>query len=134
MLIEWDDKYCVGIDELDEQHKMLISLVNELGEAMRVGQGRDILSGIFDELIADTISHFEAEEKRFMQCRYPGRLAHALEHENLKMQVMKFRQSFNNGSEAISVPVMNFFKSWLTNHIMESDKQYAVFFNSQGNQ
>ncbi len=127
MLIKWDEKYCVGIDEFDEQHKKLISLINELAEAMRVGKGREVLAGILDELIDYADTHFKAEEDRFMQCKYPGRLAHALEHENLKMQVMKFRQSFDNGSEAISVPVIYFLKSWLTEHIMESDKQYAPF-------
>ena len=132
MLIKWDDKYCVGVEEFDEQHKRLISLINELYDAMRVGKGKEVLSGIFDELIEYTNTHFKAEEKRFAECNYPGEFGHVVEHEKLTMEVMKFRQDCAIGREALSIHVMNFLKTWLTEHIMERDQKYAPFLTAKG--
>ncbi len=132
MLIKWDDKYCVGVDEFDEQHKRLISLINELYDAMRVGTGREVLSGIFDELIEYTNTHFKAEEKLFAECRYPDELRHVIEHEKLTMEVMKFKQDCDIGRAALSIHVMYFLKSWLTDHIMDRDKKYAPFLIAKG--
>ena len=41
MAIAWNDSMSTSVDEIDEQHKELISMVNALSEAMRSGKGKD---------------------------------------------------------------------------------------------
>ena len=76
-LIKWNSFYSVHIDELDEQHKELIHLINEMYDAMKNGKGTDALGSILSELVEYTKYHFDAEEKLFLQYGYPEREAHA---------------------------------------------------------
>ncbi len=40
-LLEWNDKLVIGISRIDNQHKELIRIVNELHEAMKSGKGNE---------------------------------------------------------------------------------------------
>ena len=62
-LITWNDSFSVQIGEIDRQHQQLVKMVNELNEAMRQGQGKDILFSTLSGLIAYTTTHFGTEEK-----------------------------------------------------------------------
>ena len=42
-LLTWQDKYSVGIAQIDDQHKQLIIMINELNDAMLAGKGKDVL-------------------------------------------------------------------------------------------
>ena len=61
-LFVWNDSYSVKVAELDNQHKKLIGLINQLYDAMKEGKGKDVLEVIFTELIEYTKNHFSAEE------------------------------------------------------------------------
>ncbi|NIR92601.1 MAG: hemerythrin, partial [Gammaproteobacteria bacterium] len=41
-MINWDDTYSVDIQEIDEQHKCLIQIMNELYVAMASKSNRDL--------------------------------------------------------------------------------------------
>ena len=40
-LIAWDDSLSVGIDEIDEQHKVLVRLLNDLDRAIKEHHGNE---------------------------------------------------------------------------------------------
>ena len=40
---EWNDRLSVGVKSIDDQHKELVRMVNQLAEAMAKGQGKDVL-------------------------------------------------------------------------------------------
>ena len=46
--IEWSDKLVTGVKECDEQHKKLVSLINEFYDAMKQGKGKDVLDKMLD--------------------------------------------------------------------------------------
>ncbi len=41
-LIDWDKSLSVNVEEIDQQHKKLIAMINELNEAMRNGKGKEV--------------------------------------------------------------------------------------------
>jgi len=55
----WNEKYSVGIAEIDAQHRHLVKMVNDLYEAMYAGQGREALGKILSGLIRYTQTHFQ---------------------------------------------------------------------------
>ena len=131
-LLEWKDEFSVGVTEFDGQHKVLIDLINKLHDAMRAGVGRQALSDILSELVDYTKTHFENEEKLFLQYSYPESPAHRREHDALTKQVLEFQKEYQAGRTSISIDVMDFLKDWLLNHIAISDKKYTQFFNEKG--
>jgi len=131
-LIQWNDTLSVKIIEIDREHQKLVKMINDLEDAMRAGQGKDILKKIVDGLIQYTASHFSTEEKYFDQFAYPDSPAHKSEHQKFLQEVSRFRNDFQNGKLGLSIQVMNFLSDWLKKHILGTDQKYSPFFLQNG--
>ena len=125
-LIYWNDKLSVGVEEFDNQHKRLILLVNTLHEAMTVGKGKEVIGKVLGDLISYTATHFAAEERFMQQHSYQGFAAHKAEHDQLVKKAKALQRDFQEGKLTVAIALSTFLKEWLTHHIMESDKKYAV--------
>lgn len=131
VIFPWRDAYSVGIPEIDDQHKGLVRLINKLQEAMMEGHGKSVLSGILDDLIRYTQSHFAFEEGMLRKRGYSQLAAHCAEHKRLTGEVVGLRDKFKNGKVTVSMEVMKFLKDWLANHIMSRDQAYAKELNAK---
>lgn len=74
---QWKDSYSVKVAALDNQHKKLFDLVNELHVAMSQGHGKDVAGDVLRRLIDYTVHHFSAEETLMQKHNFPGLIAHA---------------------------------------------------------
>jgi len=124
MLIEWSDELSVGIQEIDEQHKVLVNLVNEMDEAIRDHHGREGSLRILGRLVDYTKIHFAVEESLMRIFEYPGYNEHKAQHEELLQEVADLQEKIKGGG-SISFQLLHFLKMWLTQHIMDSDKEYS---------
>ena len=128
-LLEWNDDYLVGMDELDTEHRNLINRLNELHEKLYRRQGDN--SMIEDNLrdIHDRIQqHFEMEESMMRDEDYPDYVQHKKEHDAFLHRVdniiTKYRTSpgysFKDALEDI-------LQHWIKNHIASSDHELASY-------
>ncbi|HTZ18157.1 MAG TPA: bacteriohemerythrin [Dissulfurispiraceae bacterium] len=131
-LINWSEDYSVHVKEMDEQHKKLIAMINDLNDAMKSGKSKDIMDKILKGLIDYTVFHFGAEEKLMKSNNYPGYQQQKTQHESLTKKVMEYQERLNSGKMVMGVEVMNFLKDWLINHIKGLDTKYGPFLNSKG--
>lgn len=131
-LMTWDDKFSVNVKEIDNQHKRLVEMLNELHSAMSVGKGKDALGKVLQSLIDYAASHFATEEKYMTKFNFPGYAQHKTEHDKFVKQVLDFQAGFNSGKLALSTEVLQFLKDWLVKHIQGTDKKYGPFFNEKG--
>lgn len=130
--IEWKETYSVNVKEIDEQHKKLIGMINELHEAMKAGKGKDAVSDILKEMIDYAATHFGTEEKYMGDFHYPGYTQHKTEHDAFVLKVLDFQEKYNRGSLALTFELMDFLENWLLKHIQGTDKAYGPFFNKKG--
>jgi hemerythrin len=130
--MDWSDTLSVNIKEIDEQHKKLLAMVNELHEAMKTGRGKEVTEKTLSGLIQYVGTHFANEEALMEKHNYPGFLAHKGEHVKLTTQAKDIHLQFQQGKAVVNVELMNFLKSWLQNHILGTDKKYAPFLNGKG--
>jgi len=130
--MEWTNELGVSVKEIDDQHKKLIALINKLHDAMRAGQGKQVLEGTLQELAAYTVYHFETEEKYMQQFNYTGYPKHKAAHTAFVKKVTDFQKDFADNRLGITLDLMNFLKDWVNNHIKETDKQYSALFNEKG--
>lgn len=70
--IVWSDELSVGIEEIDEQHKVLVNLINRMHNAIAEKHGSEVVSGILAELVDYTKIHFAVEESLLRILGYPG--------------------------------------------------------------
>jgi hemerythrin len=132
-LMNWNEKMSVGVAVIDDEHKKLVAMLNDLYDGVQAGKGAAALGKVLDGLIAYTAAHFKHEEEFFAKTGYPAAAAHKKEHDDLTKQVLDVQAKYKSGvSGTLSLEVMNFLKTWLIKHIQGSDKAYGPHLNSKG--
>jgi hemerythrin len=131
-LITWNNNLSVRVAEIDQQHKILITMINDLNDAMKIGKGKDALGKIVEGLTAYTVTHFKTEEKYFAQFGYPDTVNHKKEHAAFIQKVSSFKDGLEKGKLTLTLDVVDFLSDWLKTHIMGTDKKYSQFFNEKG--
>jgi len=127
----WNNSISVNVRKIDEQHQKLISLLNQIYDAMSIGQGKIILDNILKELVDYTEYHFSTEESYMTQFDYPEYTVHKSEHDFFKNKISDYMRTRTIKMDLIS-ELLDFLKNWLINHIKKSDKKYSAFFNEHG--
>jgi len=120
--IEWSDALSVGVPAMDQHHKRLVELINQLHGAMRSGRGRAAVGPALEELAKYTVYHFSAEEKLMHQHRCAGLPEQQEAHAKLVATVSEVRQKLAAGQQGLSIEVLTMLKDWLVNHIQRKDK------------
>lgn len=128
----WNDSYSVNIKILDEQHKKLFAMIDELHNAMSSGKGKEVIGNVLDEMLEYTKTHFTTEEKLLEKYHYPRLSAQQKEHAAFVQKVSEMQQKMKAGSLTLSIEVSQFLKDWLTKHILGSDKEYGQFLVEKG--
>ena len=131
-LIQWSDDLSVSVDSIDEQHKVLVQLINKLHTAMKERRSNTELVAVVEELKHYTVTHFQYEEKLFARHGYPDTPEHVEQHKLFVQQVLDFEESLRTGKATVTMDVMRFLKNWLTGHIKGTDKQYSSFLCAKG--
>lgn len=131
-LMRWDSTLQLGINQIDDQHKQLVGMINDLHKAMKLRQSTTVAGGILERLVSYTVFHFGVEEKLFQKHGYPEYDQHKKIHENLVAQVKEFKIKVDQGDATISMELMSFLKDWLANHIKGTDQKYVPFLKEHG--
>lgn len=131
-LIEWQSSYSVDVKEIDDQHKRLVEMINNLHQAMADRKAKEVLGDIIQGLVDYTQTHFSTEEKYFKQFGYEDTEEHIKQHENFVKKVSDFKEGFDSGRLMLSIDVINFLKDWLINHINGTDQKYTDFMHNNG--
>lgn len=124
-LFIWDDSLATGIEAIDNQHKKLVSLVNQLHDAMRERKAKEVIGGLFTELKDYTVYHFATEERAFKDYGYAAAAEHASSHKRLIDSLDELAQKEARGELAVSVDTLTFLIDWVKTHIMKEDKLYV---------
>ncbi len=131
-LITWSSKYSVGIPSIDEQHKKLVEIINELNDAIKSGKSKEVLNHVLTSLVDYTKVHFKYEEELFNKFGYQDKLKHKMVHDKLTKQVVDFYNNYQKGKASISIDLMSFLSKWLVDHIMGEDQKYSDFLKNNG--
>ena len=132
-LISWNEQYSVGIRKFDDDHKVIISLINQLHSAMLENKAKDAISKILSVLTSYSATHFEKEEMMLKQFGYPNIDAQKKEHSEFIKKIKDFETKYNQGRVlTVSIEIVSFLKEWLIKHILAADKEYSSFLISKG--
>src|SRR5579863_9029117 len=131
-LLTWNDSLSVGVSTIDSQHTALIAILNELYDAMMQGRAKEITGPLLRKLVNYTRDHFSAEERMMASAEYSGLPAHRREHERLTKQVEEYSARYDRGEGAVNIELLHFLRTWLTNHIQQSDKAYGPCLTGHG--
>jgi len=123
----WNDKFSIGLPEIDEQHKKLIDIINMMndvveGKAMK----NTTMKIVLREMVNYTNYHFNSEEELMIKSGYPGYAEHKKEHTDFIIAVKKFSVEIKENRN-ISCDLIIFLYNWLTNHILNVDNKMGQY-------
>ncbi len=125
--LKWSNRYSVHIVEIDEQHKKLINLINEMYDAMQAGKGREIIDIVLDEFVDYTVFHFNTEERLLRQHSYPNYDDHKDMHDHIANKARELKKTLDKRNKPSSIDVMLLMTNWLNTHILEEDRKYVPY-------
>ena len=131
--IEWNDSLSIGIDLIDEQHKMLIQRLNDLSKAVEMKQGETEIMKTLEFMIDYTDFHFSAEEKHMTEQEYPGLDYQQKQHKEFKDTLRQIVEDFEEEgpTRSLVTSINTFLFNWLVNHIKEVDLKFGGFLKKQ---
>ena len=131
--VVWTEKMSVGVALLDDDHKKLISMLNDLHDGISSGHGTERLEKVLDGLVSYVGSHFAHEEELFAQTGYPAASEHIPEHRALAKLALDVQARYNKGQfDALSLETLDYLKNWLNEHVLGSDKKYMKHLRASG--
>jgi hemerythrin len=129
--LDWENKYKVNVEIIDEQHEHLFEIVNNMYDSIVRGDEQNALEEILSELIDYTVYHFETEEKLFKDYGYPEYDEHKNQHDDLCKQALELQEQFKLKVVTITFEVMDFLRGWLQDHTTSSDLKFADFMRTK---
>jgi len=129
-LLTWSSTYYVGVRFIDEQHKFMIAMLNDMYNHVGGDEKteRDYFKSIIDEAVDYVTAHFAAEEKILFATKFPGYLEHKQAHDSFIMTVLENVRDFKAGKKVNFFVFTHFLKDWILSHIAVMDKQYFSLF------
>jgi hemerythrin len=122
---QWDDRYRLGNELIDTQHKTLIELANSIPSA----QGKSEVQAAVMAVYKYTRKHFSDEEELMRQVGFPRYKEHQELHHRLVGELNEL-SSRNLGDEASVLDFRTFVYKWIVNHLMHNDRELVDFVNS----
>ena len=132
--IPWKKEYSVNIQELDEQHKLLIQMINDLHGLIVRKSNPGTVCEVLERLIHYTRTHFDDEETLMRNSDFPGYEAHKARHDQFigEVEALERRAKISQGSEQLVGMEMLFkLKDWLVDHIVVMDMDYSRHMQSR---
>jgi len=123
--IAWDESFSVNFERMDDQHKKIIEMINQLHAAMKLKKDQDTVKQILNSLINYTQYHFSDEEKLMEQNDYPHIDQHRREHQLLIKKIMRYLQLYQCNQPIPLPEVLNFLREWYPRHFEKSDLKYS---------
>jgi methyl-accepting chemotaxis protein/hemerythrin len=121
----WKDSLSLGIDVIDEQHKVLVRLLNHLHDLIASSSPVEAIDAILVQLADYTKFHFGDEEKFMQSMSYPELPGHQEIHRKFIAEISGLVDSRRRGEAIDGKTLLAHLRSWLTDHIMGTDRKYA---------
>ena len=124
----WDKNFETGIPLIDEQHKKLVDLLNQL--AFHLVRNETIeLKRVFEELTDYADYHFKTEEDIWQPCfkEDPWFSKHQGSHSSFIPKVNELKKE--EKSKPLNIVIedtIKFLIHWLAHHILDTDKRMAI--------
>ena len=126
-LIVWTDQLIIGVKLLDNDHKKLVLLINQLYDGLKTDRAKLELERVFEDLVSYARVHHAQEEHLLVETGFQGSAAHKQEHESTIERVVELQMRFKSSEElAIELEVVNQLRDWLFSHIQGSDKEFVA--------
>ncbi|QEM67823.1 bacteriohemerythrin [Geobacter sp. FeAm09] len=128
----WQESLAVGVPEIDNQHKELLSRFNKLLNACRQGKEKRELVRLLAFLDEYAVRHFQAEEIILMRCNYPEYAEHKKEHDRFadKLKALKVEITLDGVATRHVIETNKLVFAWWKDHVAKVDQKMGKYLKS----
>ena len=120
-LIEWDEKYSVGVAAVDHEHRELIGLVNEAHDRLMRPDAADAVMDFLGEIFARISAHFALEEQIMRARNYDHYDEHKTDHERLLDEIRDMMDDYEDGELFSEELLAQQLQAWFAGHFRSHD-------------
>ncbi len=125
----WKQAYCIGIDKIDNEHKIFFDLVAEMQEISKQEFNKNKIDRFLRELVKYAEFHFFSEENLMIDIDYPEKDNHHKQHQDLlekiNIQKIKLERKMMTTEE-----FTEFLFDWFLEHTTEEDGKITEYIKS----
>ncbi len=125
---EWKDEYSGGIESIDEQHKVIITLMNELYYSIVHEKADAATKAVFVELLKYANYHFNLENKLFNKYDYKEKAEHLDQHAHFITKVKNLMIKDYLSQRDVQIETLHYLRLWFQDHMMKIDMEYCRYF------
>jgi hemerythrin-like metal-binding protein len=132
-MIDWNDDYLIGIDEIDLQHQYFAKLINRIEakvSSIALAEGH---SPLLTELVYYARFHFLSEENIMAEAGYPKLDEHKRLHSEL---IQRLNNEIHMLESDLVEPahIVGMLGEWFREHTLVEDGRFAAFAGSRDGQ
>lgn len=121
-LIEWQERFRIGIPSVDYEHQELIALLNELYAGLTSDRATFEIVEFLGEIYARISAHFALEERLMQERGYDQYTAHKTEHEALLDDIRDIMDAYESGAFENSIEDLGArLEAWFSDHFHDQD-------------
>jgi hemerythrin len=127
--IPWLSSYEVNVSEIDEQHRELFRMFNDLLDAMWDGKGKTVIQTKLRFMANYVATHFATEETYMVRYNFPDYPIHKKAHDDFTVRVVDFLKVYEWEGARIDtlVSVVQRLGTWTRDHIRDLDQEMGKF-------
>lgn len=121
--VRWEDNLSVGIDVIDEHHRYLFDLTNDLFDVVSSKRGAREVARVLKALDQYVQVHFRAEERMMAHHGYHSLDRQQHQHGQFETRLREFYEELHNNPLTAQFDVLVYLRHWLVHHILQEDSQ-----------
>lgn len=129
--MKWTADLSVGNEEIDEDHRKLFDLIEELRVDMQQGRANKSSREIVDALTEYSEKHFSREEAFMLKIGYPQYAAHKADHDRFVSELYSLQSRLDRGALTLTQFVDQLLNDWLRRHVLVMDKALAAYLHAK---
>ncbi len=126
-LVEWNDAFNIGIDEVDFEHREMINLINESFEEAKKENSSAAVTIFLGEIFEKISAHFALEEKVMKDIRYDQYEDHKEDHERLLDAILDIMDEYTDSGALDESSFAAQLKEWFVGHFSSHDARLHHF-------
>lgn len=131
-MITWKTDYSVDFDGIDEQHKTLISIIQEVEASINTQTySFKNLIEVVNKLEKYINVHLTYEENLMAKFEYPDAERHRSGHNELRYKINSINYDYIEESKDFYLDTFKYLSNWLVNHILIADKRLGTFLSEK---
>lgn len=131
-IVKWRESYQTGITSMDNQHKTLLDLINQLYTIIRDHSGQEKVSEIVDVCLNYAHKHLHDEEQLLTENEYPELQEQLDHHAKFIETVNTFKEQLADSPETVVPELYTYLRTWWISHIVGIDQKYGPYLLEKG--